>query len=338
MAHRSDFSEDELIAAVRRLLSDETPGVRQGIGDDAALVELGAHLTVLTTDLLVEDVHFRTSQIGARDLGAKALAVNVSDVAAMGGSPRFGLISLGLPAGTDMAWVVELYGGLRDAATDYGMTLVGGDTSLAANVVISVTVVGEVAKNGAVLRSGARPGDRVVVTGALGASGGGLWLAGRDPHDVGPALASDWGRELVAAHVRPVARVGEGQTLAQAGATAMMDISDGLAIDLARLCQESEVGAAIALDAVPIAEGLQALQAAGGPDALELALSGGEDYELLATIAPGAVHRAEGKLRERFGTALTDVGEIRKERGLLAVGSDGTEKPLEPRGWDHFAH
>ncbi|MGH2555516.1 MAG: thiamine-phosphate kinase [Actinomycetota bacterium] len=331
------FTEDELIGVIRRLLAEDTPGVVLGLGDDAALVEMGSHLGILTSDMLVEGIHFDRETVSANDLGYKALAVNVSDVAAMGGSPRYGMVSLGLPEEVEASWVVELYGGLRDAAGEYAMAVVGGDTSRSERLVVSVAVTGEVARGGAVTRSGARPGDRVVVTGALGASAGGLKLLQAPPHDVAPTVASDWGRTLLNSHLRPAARVGEGQTLAQSGATAMMDVSDGLAKDLGRLCEASEVRAAVVLADVPVALSLKELaDVLPDVDPLTLALEGGEDYELLATMPPAAVSGAASKLAERFGTQLTDVGEIREGRGLVAIESDGTERPLEPRGWDHF--
>lgn len=333
----ADFTEDELIEVIRRLLAEDSPGVVMGLGDDAALVEMGPHLGILTADMLVEGVHFDRGTVSATDLGYKALAVNVSDVAAMGGSPRFGLVSLGLPEDVEASWVVELYGGVRDAAGEYAMAVVGGDTSRSERMVVSVAVTGEVARGGAVLRSGAKPGDRVVVTGALGASAGGLKILRAPPHDVAQAASSEWGRALVHAHLRPVARVGEAQTLAQSGATAMMDVSDGLAKDLGRLCDSSGVGAAVVLAGLPVALSLKELaDALPDVDPLTLALGGGEDYELLATLPPGAVRPAAAKLAERFGTQLTDIGEIREGHGLMAVDSDGTERPLEPTGWDHF--
>jgi thiamine-monophosphate kinase len=331
------FTEDDLVGVIRKLLSGEHAGVTLGPGDDAALVEMGSHLGVLTADMLVEGVHFERATTAPHDLGYKSLAVNVSDVAAMGGSPRYALVSLGLPSDVEPGWVVELFGGLRDGAAEYAVALVGGDTSLSERVIVSVALTGEVAKGGAVLRSGARPGDRVVVTGALGAAAGGLRLAQAPPEDVGAAVVSEWGRGLISAHVRPVARVGEGQTLAQVGATAMIDISDGLAIDLGRLCRESGVAAALELAAIPVAFGLYELKGVVPIDPLELALAGGEDYELLATLPPEGVSDTAGRLAERFGTQLTDIGEIREGEGLVAIDEDGTERPMEPAGWDHFA-
>jgi thiamine-monophosphate kinase len=330
------FTEDELVSALRTILAEDAAGVRLGLGDDAALVERGPHLAILTADLLVEGVHFRRETTSPHDLGYKSLAVNVSDVAAMGGSPRYALVSLGIPQDVERTWVVELYGGLRDAASEYAMAIVGGDTSRSANVVISVAVTGEVADGLAVTRSGAKPGDRVVVTGTLGAASGGLRLASARKHDVA-AVASTWGKELLAAHARPIARVGEGQTLAREGATAMIDVSDGLAIDLARLCRESKVGASIVLANVPVAPALFELKSALGADPLELALGGGEDYELLATLPPRAFELTAQLLKDRFGTRLTDIGEIRSEEGLVAVDAEGVERPLQAKGWDHFA-
>jgi thiamine-monophosphate kinase len=332
------ISEDELVRAIRKVLSGDVPGVTVGIGDDAAVVDTGRHDTILTTDMLVEGVHFDRASASAHDLGHKALTVNISDVAAMGGSPRFGLVSIGFPPDVETSWVMELYGGIREAAGEYGMAVIGGDTNRAGKVVLSVTVVGTVARNHAVTRSGARPGDRLVVTGSLGAAAGGLRLAQADPHEVREALASDWGRRLVQAHLRPVARVGEAETLASAGATAMIDISDGLALDLSRLCAESGVGATVALPDLPVADGLEDLAKTfeGNLDPLDLALHGGEDYELLATIPPEAVQEAAERLAERFGTGLSVIGTVTEDE-LRAVGEDGTERPLEPKGWDHFA-
>lgn len=332
----SGFSEDDLVAAVRRLLRADEPGVRVGVGDDAAVVEQAGALGVLTTDLLVEGVHFDPAWTSPRDLGYKALTVNMSDVAAMGGSPRYALVALGLPETVDLAWVVELYGGLLEAGAEHGLSVVGGDTSRSDRVVVSVAVTGEVAEGAAVTRSGARPGDRIVVTGALGAAAGGLILARMPASELPRALGTEGGRGLLAALTRPVARVGEGQLLARAGATAMMDLSDGLARDLGRLCDASGVCGAIRPDAVPASPHLEAVRGLEGGDPLGLALHGGDDYELLATVPAEAVDAAARGLWDRFGTRLTDIGEIRPGRGLVAVEPDGAERPLEPKGWDHF--
>ncbi len=325
-----NLTEDELVAAIRAVLSGAVEGVHIGIGDDAAVVDAGSGWQVLTTDMLIEGVHFDRASISARDLGAKSIVVNVSDIAAMAASPRHALVSLGFPADIGEPWVMELFGGMRAACDEYALSLVGGDTNRADVVIISVTVVGEVAPEHAVTRSGAHPGDLIAVTGSLGAAAGGFVLSRVHPSK------EPWARPLLAALARPVARVGEAQTLAQAGATAMMDLSDGLAKDLSRLCTESRVGARIELAAVPVAQVLREGAAFLGVDPLELALSGGEDYELLATIDLTHLERARQELDERFGVTLTEVGVIIEE-GFVQVDERRRESPLSPRGWDHFA-
>jgi thiamine-monophosphate kinase len=331
-----ELSEDRLIAALSRLLSGGEPGVVLGPGDDAAVLESTSGQPVLTTDLLVEGVHFERASISARDLGAKAVTVNVSDIAAMGGSPRAGVAAIALTPDVDAGWVMELYGGMRDACAEYALALVGGDTNRGGLLIVSVTVLGEVAPGRAVTRSGARPGDAVVVTGSLGAAAGGLAVSRTRAAETAEALSTSWGRALLDALARPVARVGEGQTLARSGATAMMDLSDGLARDLSRLCLASGVGARVELDAVPVSAALREAAPSLGVDALELAIGGGEDYALLATLDPGAVDVARDVLDERFGVPLTVVGAIVEGAGLTAIDAAGGEAPLEPAGWDHF--
>jgi thiamine-monophosphate kinase len=334
---RMELSEDGLVAAIRTVLSGETSGVVVGVGDDAAVVESGTGSSVLTTDLLVEGVHFERGLISPRDLGTKAIAVNVSDIAAMGASPRYALASLALPSDIEASWVIELYGGMRAACDEYALSLVGGDLSRADRVVISVMVLGEVARGRAITRGGARAGDAVVVTGSLGAAAAGLALSRAPARVLSAALSAGWARELLDALARPAARVGEAGTLAQCGVTAMMDLSDGLAKDLSRLCIASGVGARVRLADVPIREAVRSAAVALALDPVALAISGGEDYELLATIAADEVEPARERLLERFGVTLTQVGDVVEGRELVAVDAHGAESTLEPKGWDHFA-
>lgn len=316
-----DLSEEELLEAIRRVLSGAGPEVRVGVGDDAAVLAPTGGELVVTTDALVEDVHFVRGPTGARDLGHKAIAVNVSDIAAMGASPRSAVCALTLPPDVEAAWVMELFGGMREACEEYALWLVGGDLSRGREVSIAVTVTGEVAPGRAVLRSGAHPGDRVVVTGELGGSSAGLRLTGLR------TMPTEEQRALIRRHLRPTARVGEGAVLAGHGATAMMDISDGLALDLTRLCRASGVAATIAIADVPVAH----------LATLEDALGGGEDYELLATMPDEAVlDAAKAELKEAFGVPLAVIGRIAEGAGVTAVDTDGTEHQLEPIGWDHF--
>jgi thiamine-monophosphate kinase len=314
-----DVTEEELLAAIRRVLSGGGPGVVVGVGDDAAVVTPGAGELVLTIDALVEGTHFDRGLTSARDLGFKAVAVNVSDIAAMGASPRFGLCALTLAPDLDAAWAMELFGGMREACDEHALTLVGGNLASGREITVAMTVTGEVADGRAVTRSGAKPGDALVVTGTLGASAAGLRLSQQ---------RGAWDeRELAAIrrHFRPVARVGEGALLAAHGATAMIDVSDGLALDLTRLAQASSVGARLALADIPVDRAAT----------LEEALGGGEDYELLATLPADSAGAVETDLKETFGVSLTRIGVIIDE-GLVAVEDDGTERPLEPTGWDHF--
>jgi thiamine-monophosphate kinase len=316
-----DITEEALLEAIRRVLSGAGPEVRVGVGDDAAVLAPTGGELVVTTDVLVEGVHFVRRPTGARDVGHKAIVVNVSDIAAMGASPRSALCALVLPPDVEAAWVMELFGGMREACDEYALWLVGGDLSRGRDASIAVMVTGEVAPGKAVLRSGARPGDRVVVTGELGGSAAGLRLSETATTPTEQQLA------LVRRHLRPTARVGEGGVLAGNGATAMMDVSDGLAIDLSRLARASSVGARVALGDVPVAAGAT----------LDDALGGGEDYELLVAL-PGdaAVEAARSELKEGFGVPLTEIGRIVDGEGLAAIEPDGSERPLEPTGWDHF--
>jgi thiamine-monophosphate kinase len=313
------MSEDELLGAITRLLSDDAPEVVVGIGDDAAVVRPSGGDLVLTTDALVEGSHFLRSSSVPRDLGFRAVAVNVSDVAAMAASPRYALAALTLPSDVDAAYVTELIGGMREACVDHGCLLVGGNLARGRDLTLAVTVTGEVAPGRAVTRAGARLGDVVVVTGELGAS-----AAARRVRDE-PTRWTDDDRAALRRAERPTARVGEAQVLANHGVTAMLDVSDGLALDLTRLCRASGFGARVHLDDVPIA-----------PTAtLDEAIGGGEDYELLATLPPHAVDGATAELADVFGVALTTIGGI-IEGGIVGVHADGTESPLEPKGWDHF--
>ena len=316
-----DRSEEELLEAIRRVLSGTGPEVRVPAGDDAAVLAPTTGELVITTDSLVEGVHFVRGDIGARDLGHKAIVVNVSDIAAMGASPRSAVCALILSSDVDAAWVMELIGGMREACDEFALWLVGGDLSRGSEVVIAVAVTGEVAPGRAILRSGARPGDRIVVTGELGGSAAGLRLIRRGDRP------TEQQRAMIRRHLRPTARVGEGAVLARRGATAMLDISDGLSLDLGRLARASDVGVRLQLDRVPVAPFAS----------MEDALGGGEDYELLAALPDDdVVQAARAELKESFGVGLAEIGVAVEGAGIVAVDAQGSERPLEPEGWDHF--
>jgi thiamine-monophosphate kinase len=290
-----DVTEEELLEAIRRALSDPVDAVRVGVGDDAAVVAPGSGELVLTTDALVEGTHFELGAWSARDLGYKAIAVNVSDVAAMAASPRYALAALTLSERVDAAFAMELLGGMRECADEHAVRIVGGNLARGREVSVTVTLLGEVAPGHAIRRDGARVGDLVAVTGSLGAAAAGL----RCSTTRGPW--SDDERTALHRLMRPVARVGEAAILARAGATAMIDLSDGLLLDLTRLARASGVGASVRLEDVPVAPAATRQEALGG----------GEDYELLVTLPSSeALDRSRRDIRATFGVGLTGIGTV----------------------------
>jgi thiamine-monophosphate kinase len=320
--------------AARRPDRPPGPGVLLGIGDDAAAVTTdGRTVLLLTTDALVEGVHFRRETAAFRDVGAKALAVNLSDIAAMGGEPRYALLALALPAETPLADVEALYEGLDEMAGRHGVELVGGDTCASPDrIFLSVTVVGTVA--GAPLsRRGARPGDAILVTGSLGAAAAGLAVLDRPTLAVGAAEAG----AVRDAHRRPVPRVAEGQRIRASGtATAMIDLSDGLATDLGHIAAESGVAAVVELAAVPIAAATRAVAAAAGVPPERWALSGGEDYELLFTAAADTADRLAAEVSAATGTPVRRIGRIEAGAGPRFLDREGRPVAVAA-GFDHFA-
>lgn len=311
-------------------------GVVVGIGDDAAVVDAPAGLTLLTTDMLVEGRHFLAGSVSPEDLGYKALAVNVSDIAAMGGVPAHALVSLSLPRDTPTAFLDGLRSGFQEAAREHGAVLVGGDTTAGDAVVINVALTGTVPSGRRyVTRGGARVGDVVCVSNTLGSSDGGLRLlrAGRSAGLGEAGRLQEAGPDekvLLRAHMRPRARVAEGLAAA-AVASAMIDISDGLIVDLGHVCEASGVGAEIDAEAVPVAAELMRVAADLGFDPLDCALAGGEDYELLITVDEDRLAKLEGEIRAA-GSELAVVGRIVAGSGVTARGAAPARG-----GWDHFA-
>ncbi len=316
--------ERELVAAIRRDFQRTGRGIRLGIGDDAAVVRPGRADFLLTTDLLIEDVHFTTAIQPPFFLGRKSLNVNVSDIAAMGGRPRYALLGLGLKPGLSREWVEGFFAGLKAAAGDADVALIGGDISGSKKICISVTLVGEA--NRSVPRGGARPGDLIFVSGSLGQAAAGLRLLekglrlGVDPRADG----------LLRAFLDPVPRVRLGRELARGGlATAMIDMSDGLSVDLRHLCEESRCGADVDLQALPISPELRLFERR--PE--NRALHGGEDYQLLFAVPPRRLAKISG-LRKRHG--LSQIGEFRKGKGIIVLDGRGRRRPLESRGFEHL--
>jgi thiamine-monophosphate kinase len=296
-------------------------GVRVGIGDDCAVLEPPENDLLATTDLLIEDVHFRRRYATAGDIGWKALAVNLSDIAAMGGRPLWALVSLALPGDVAAEEIEAFYTAMIALGEAHATAIVGGDTcQSAAGWIVGVTLLGEAPKRPR-LRSGARPGDRIAVTGALGRSAAGLALLERSTRE--PA-------DLLAAHLRPTPRVHEGQALGRIdGVSAMIDLSDGLATDLQHIADESGVGARVWLDRLPVDAATRRVAAALEADATRWATSGGEDYELLVTIDPASVPAATRAV------PLTVIGECTTTGALEFLSADGRTVEVAA-GFEHF--
>lgn len=324
----AELGEFGLIERIRKAAPGH-PGLRLGIGDDCAVSCLHPGEELLTTtDLLIEGVHFRRDWTDLYRLGRKCVAVNVSDLAAMGGEPRLLFLGLGLPAQLRVADCEALLAGVLDAAAAYGAALAGGDTCRSPGpLLLSVTAQGAVPTGEAVLRSGARPGDDLYVSGTLGDSALALreLLAGR-PLDA----------HLAARHHDPPARAALGQALRHSrAATAMIDLSDGLLADLGHLLAASKIGAVVETGQLPLSR-VFAAAGATDPTVLDLALKGGEDYELLFT-APPARAADLALLADAAGVPLTRIGRITPpEDGLAVKDRNGRLLATRAAGFDHF--
>jgi thiamine-monophosphate kinase len=302
--------------------------VALGMGDDAALFRpKPGHEIILTCDWFLEGTHFLREKHPPDAVGWKCLARAVSDVAAMGGTPRCFLLSLALPETRTGRWQDLFLGGLRRASRKFQCALAGGDTTRRSEILINITVVGEVRAGSAVLRSGAREGDILYVSGRLGEAELGLRLALR-----GKSFASKK-NPLLRKHLYPEPRLELGRWLAEKKiATAMMDLSDGLSSDLPRLCAASTVGARLEKVKIPQVQ-TRDLALKHGQDPLQLALHGGDDYELLFTVPP---HKAKAVPKTFRGLRLTPIGKITRKRELLVLEKNGRASQLIPAGWDPF--
>jgi thiamine-monophosphate kinase len=303
-------------------------GVHLGIGDDAA-VSRGrtGYDQILTCDWFLEDSHFLRDKHPADAVGWKCLARAVSDVAAMGGVPRCFLLSLALPATHTGVWLDQFLGGLRRAAKRFGCVLAGGDTTRNENILINVTVMGETRTGRAILRSGARPGDTLFVSGRLGGAELGLRRIRDSKHRLNIHDA------LLQRHLYPEPRLAVGRWLAEKRfPSAMMDLSDGLSTDLPRLCSASGVGARIAASEIPRVH-MPKNERGAGDDPLEMGLHGGDDYELLFTVPRRKAQHLPGRVH---GLPITAIGEITEDRALLLIEEAGRAGPLLNLGWDPF--
>ena len=302
-------------------------------GDDAAVtVPLGA--TATSVDAMIEGVHFRRDTSPLRSVGRKAIAVALSDLAAMGAAPGEAYVQLGVPDDLDESGCAELAAGLASAAADHAVAVLGGDVTRAPSLILAITVVGHAASaDELVLRSGARPGDALVVTGELGGAAAGLVLL--EHPALADGLSSDTADALRARHLEPEPRLDAGRGLAAAGATAMIDVSDGLGGDAQHLAKASGVRLVIDLQLLPMQQGVEAIAAAAGEDAYELATARGEDYELLVALPAERVDAAREALNAG-GTALTPIGTVREGEGVELRERDGAARA--PSGFDQLRY
>jgi thiamine-monophosphate kinase len=332
----SELGEFGLIERLEAVLTAESAGVPPerllvGIGDDAAVWRNNGNATVATTDTMVADVHFLPGKTPWRDVGWKSIAVNVSDVAAMGCWPNYALITLGLPADMEGNDIEELYVGIAEACNEYGVTVTGGDVVRAPVTFITVALTGraEMDADGEprlLLRSAAQAGEAIAVTGSLGGAAAGLRVLLR-------GAENDAENGLIARHQRPQARVEAGTAAVDAGIRCGIDVSDGLLRDLGHVCKQSDLGALLQVDDLPIDPALSATF--GTAESIALAAGGGEDYELLLVGERSALER----LRDQLDLPLTLIGEMTPdaERKVRLVTGTGEGIELSSEGWDHLA-
>ena len=323
--------ELRLIEKLRGVIGQPGPGTVIGIGDDAAVLEPPTGLPVFTCDAFVEGVHFRREYASLEEIGWKCMVANLSDVGAMGGFPTRAVVSVCIGPDTNECDVLDLYRGMLDASKKYGAEVVGGDVvSSPSGLIVSIALLGVVDRDRVVTRRGAVPGDALVVTGELGGSGAGL-----------RALEEGLPREGAAAraverHLRPVPRIAEAQALIDVATPhAMIDVSDGLTTDALHLAEESDAGVLLRREAVPVAGAAVEMAGRFASDPVELALSSGEEFEMLVALPASEVRRSIEHVEAVTGTRLTMIGEVvERSRGSVVVGAGG-EEPLRSTGYEH---
>ena len=325
------MNEDELVAAIAALTGNEAGRILVGIGDDAAVWQPSrSQRSVISSDALIEAVHFSREWMAPEHIGWRAMAANLSDLAAMGARPRLGTVALGISPEWTQSAILDCYRGMARCAQSYDLAIAGGDLVRAPVLTIAITVVGEVRASNLKTRDGTRPGDVFALTGPLGAS-----RAGLDVARGAVTLEKDLAAHAFAAHATPQPRIAMGRWLgASANVHAMMDCSDGLSTDLARMAKAGRVGARI--ERVPVAAAAAAAATALGVDPESYALAGGEDFELLVAVEARAFDHLAQRFRARFGRPLERLGQARADERIVVV-KQGREEPLARTGWDHFS-
>ena len=334
----SEIGEFGLIAHIDELIREEgvdTPGLTLGIGDDAASVLPDAgHELLITCDCMVEGRHFLPKRIDPSDLGRRAMVSNISDIGAMGGSPLYALVSLGLKSQTLVSDVEAMYRGFLLELNPFGASIIGGNMTKSEHTLfIDITLIGQAKKGDIVRRSTAKVGDAILTTGYPGESAAGLYMLKAHPK-------KDLSKHpLVQAFNRPSHRAREGEAIAQSGqATAMIDTSDGFLGDLGHICQESGIGAIITLEKFPVREELRHFAAQLGRDPYELLLQESDDYELIITCSLENVAKVRSAVTTLSDIPVNEVGKIvDASEGIKLIHPDGTQRIVSPLGWDHFS-
>jgi len=308
--------------------------VLKAIGDDAAaFISDQREVSLLTTDLLVERVHFLRNTTSAYNLGYKALAINLSDIAAMGGTARDAFISIGIPSDCPIVYLEELYNGIKTLAAEFDVNILGGDTTRSkTDLIINVCLTGSVPENEILYRNSAQRGDIIVSTGFLGDSRAGLYLIAN-----GISTDTEEYKHLFKAHILPKPYLREGRFLAgQTGVHAAIDVSDGLSSDIGHIAKESNVGICLFAEKIPVSKNLKSFCDRFGFDPVEFALAGGDDYTLIFTVSPEKMETIIENYSKIFEQPLFPIGEITAPGRMELIESGGRVKNLTPSGWDHF--
>ena len=332
----SQIGEFSLIERISQILPQSIPkDIIIGIGDDTAVIKIDDTRSLLATcDMQIEGTHFRMEHITPYQLGRRAMAVNLSDIASMGGRPMYALVSLGIPANMPLNTFDDVIKGMSDQLSEFDSFIIGGNLTRAYDkLVIDVFLLGEVPTDKIMTRAGAKSGDRIYVTGTLGGSAAGFYVLDEFGHSFPSEFAV-----MVQTHLQPIPKVWAGIKIAQSGfATSMIDISDGLAGDLFHICEISQVGAEIFQGHLPIPKNIDQVENIAGKTKYDLALSGGEDYELLFTVKSETPLQKIESIARETGVPITEIGRILpKADGCWLVDSKGNRQALQPKGWNHF--
>lgn len=332
----SDLGEFTLIDRIKQILPQaKHPDVLIGLGDDTAVIRIDQNKALIATcDIQIEDQHFRLKHISTYQLGRRAIAVNLSDIASMGGKPSFALVSLGLPSKFPVIDYDQLFQGIKDELSQYSAHLIGGNLAKTERkLIVDVTLLGEVHPDHLLSRSGSKVGDKIFVTGRLGESGAGFHIL----ETFGQYYPEKYAN-LVKAHLQPTPRIEAGKMIAETKmVTSMIDISDGIASDLYHICRMSGVGAEIQSECIPLPENIEEVSEIAHTNPLDIALYSGEDYELLFTVKPDVISTLITEISDKLSLLITEIGHIvTRAEGYHLIDAQQNRIPILPKGWNHF--